>query len=61
MVMYHGAQVLALLGNREEAVALLRQALNNGAVFPDGGDEPLEWYWAPIRDFTPFQELMRIR
>jgi tetratricopeptide (TPR) repeat protein len=57
--MYFGAQILALLGRREEAVALLREALNNGQRL--GPDEPLEWYWAPIRDYPPFQELVRIR
>jgi hypothetical protein len=40
-------------------VALLREALNNGQRL--GPDEPLEWYWAPIRDHPPFQELVRIR
>jgi eukaryotic-like serine/threonine-protein kinase len=57
--MYYGAQILALLGRREEAVALLREALSNGRRL--GPDEPLEWYWAPIRDYPPFQELVRIR
>jgi hypothetical protein len=57
--MYYGAQILALLGRRDEAVALLREALNNGRRL--GPDEPLEWYWTPIRDYPPFQELVRIR
>jgi tRNA A-37 threonylcarbamoyl transferase component Bud32/tetratricopeptide (TPR) repeat protein/TolB-like protein len=57
--MYFGAHILALLGLRDEAVALLREALNHGARL--GPDEPLEWYWAPIRDYPPFQELVRIR
>jgi tRNA A-37 threonylcarbamoyl transferase component Bud32/tetratricopeptide (TPR) repeat protein/TolB-like protein len=57
--LYHGAQILALLGRSDEAVALLRQALNNGHRL--GPDEPLEWFWAPIRDHPPFQELARIR
>jgi eukaryotic-like serine/threonine-protein kinase len=57
--MYYGAQILALLGRREEAVALLREALNNGRWL--GPDEPLEWYWTTISDYPPFQELVRIR
>jgi tRNA A-37 threonylcarbamoyl transferase component Bud32/tetratricopeptide (TPR) repeat protein len=57
--MYYGAQILALLGRRDEAVALLREALNNGRRL--GPDEPLEWYWTPIRDYPPFHELVRIR
>jgi tRNA A-37 threonylcarbamoyl transferase component Bud32/TolB-like protein/tetratricopeptide (TPR) repeat protein len=56
---YLAAQILALLGRREEAVALLREALNNGQRL--GPDESLQWYWAPIRDYPPFQELVRIR
>lgn len=57
--MYYGAHILSLLGRKDEAVALLREALNNGARL--GPDEPLEWYWAPIKDYPPFQELVRIR
>ncbi len=24
-------------------------------------DEPLQWYWAPIKDHPGFQELVRVR
>jgi len=57
--MYYGTQVLSLLGRKDQAVAMLRQAVNNGARL--GPDEPLQWYWEPIRDYPPFQELVRIR
>lgn len=56
---YYGAQTLALLGRQEAAVAMLREALNNGWRL--GPDEPLQWYWEPIKDYPPFQELVRIR
>jgi hypothetical protein len=26
-----------------------------------GADEPLQWYWAPIKDYPPFQELVKLR
>jgi hypothetical protein len=56
---YYGAHILALLGRRDEAVAWLRQALNHGwRLVPD---EALQWYWEPIRDYPPFQELVRVR
>jgi hypothetical protein len=40
-------------------VALLREAMNNGWRL--GADEPLQWYWVPIKDHPGFQELVRIR
>ena len=57
--LYHGAHIFSLLGRGDEAVALLREALNNGWRL--GADEPLQWYWAPIKDHPGFQELVRIR
>ncbi len=57
--LYYGAHILSLLGRKDEAVAMLREALNNGHRF--GADEPLQWYWAPIKDYPPFQELVKIR
>ena len=57
--LYHGAHILSLLDRGDEAVALLREALNNGWRL--GADEPLQWYWAPIKDHPGFQELVRIR
>jgi DNA-binding SARP family transcriptional activator/TolB-like protein len=57
--LYHGAHILSLLGRGDEAVALLREAMNNGWRL--GADEPLQWYWAPIKDHPPFQELVKVR
>jgi tRNA A-37 threonylcarbamoyl transferase component Bud32/TolB-like protein len=55
----YGAHILSLLGRGDEAVALLREAMNNGWRL--GADEPLQWYWAPIKDHPGFQELVRLR
>lgn len=38
---------------------MLREALNNGMRL--GADEPLVWVWAPLKDYPPFQELVKIR
>jgi tRNA A-37 threonylcarbamoyl transferase component Bud32/TolB-like protein/tetratricopeptide (TPR) repeat protein len=57
--LYYGAHILALLGRKDEAVATLRDALNNGWRL--GPDEPLQWYWAPIKDYPPFVELVKLR
>jgi len=57
--LYHAAGILSLLGRTDAAVAMLRDALNNGARL--GPDEPLQWYWAPIKDHPGFQELVKIR
>ena len=57
--MYYGAHVLALLGRKQEAAGMLREALNNGwRLVPD---EELQWYWAPIKDYPPFQELVKLK
>jgi len=57
--LYYGSHILSLLGRGDEAVLMLRDALNHG--YRLGPDEPLEWFWAPIEDYLPFQELMRVR
>jgi hypothetical protein len=57
--LYYGAHIFSLRGRGDEAVALLREALNNGWRL--GADEPLQWYWAPIKDHPGFQELVRVR
>ena len=56
---YYGAQLLALLGRKAEAVAMLREALNGGWRLMS--NEPLWWYWAPIKDYPPFQELVKLK
>jgi tetratricopeptide (TPR) repeat protein len=56
---YYGAHIVSLLARGDEAVALLREAMNNGWRL--GADEPLQWYWAPIKDHPGFQELVRLR
>lgn len=59
---YYGSQVLALLGRKEEAVAMLRDALNNGfRLGTNTIDEPLQWCWVTIKDYPPFMELMKLR
>jgi hypothetical protein len=60
--LYYGAHILALLGRKDEAVAMLRDALNNGwrLVF-NTADEPLQWYFAPLRDYPPFVEIVKLR
>jgi hypothetical protein len=56
---YYAAHILALLGRKDEAVATLREALNGGwRLVPD---EELQWHWAPIRDYPPFQELVKLK
>jgi hypothetical protein len=57
--LYYGAHILSLLGRRDEAVALLREALNQG--YRLGPDEPLQPFWAPIKDYPPFQELVKLK
>ena len=50
--------IAAALGDGESAVALYRQALAEGYIF----DFPWNWWtlaFEPIRDYPPFQELMR--
>jgi tetratricopeptide (TPR) repeat protein len=54
---YWCACIAALLGDRERAVALLRQAVSQGLVNPD--EAFLEMDLGPLRDYPPFQELIR--
>ncbi|MDP1891393.1 MAG: hypothetical protein Q8K55_10935 [Gemmatimonadaceae bacterium] len=54
-----GAQILALPGRKDDAVAMLRDELNNGWR-PDV-DEPLEWSWAPPKDDPPLVALVKRR
>jgi tRNA A-37 threonylcarbamoyl transferase component Bud32/thioredoxin-like negative regulator of GroEL len=57
--LYWGAEILALLGHKEAAVGMLREALNRGWRL--GVDESMQWYWEPIKDYPPFQELVRFK
>lgn len=56
--MYHAARVMAAAGERGEAVALLRQALELGATLE-------EWHTDPtlrlLHGFAPYEELVRPR
>jgi tetratricopeptide (TPR) repeat protein len=56
---YYGAQILALLGRKDEAVSWLRQALNGGWRLEV--DEEFNLNWEPIRDYPPFQELVKVK
>jgi tetratricopeptide (TPR) repeat protein len=63
--LYFGAQILSLLGRKEQAVFMLREALNNGARIAEPPDYSphmrLRWVWAPLRGYPPFEELVRPR
>jgi hypothetical protein len=53
---YWRARIAALLGERERALALLREALQEGQMYPAlHGAADL----APLRDLPAFQELIR--
>jgi hypothetical protein len=53
---YWRARIAALLGERERAVALLREALREGQMYPAlHGNADL----VPLRDVPAFRELMR--
>jgi tetratricopeptide (TPR) repeat protein len=54
---FRRAAIAGALGEREDAVRLLRQAFSEGA--PYGWN--LTWFaeFAPLRDYPPFQQLMR--
>jgi hypothetical protein len=58
-LLYRAASILSLLGRKEEAVTTLRECLLVGGIFEP--DEPLYWFWAPLRDYPPFQELMKLK
>jgi tetratricopeptide (TPR) repeat protein len=53
------AEILSLLGRKAEAVAMLRTAMNNGHRLLR--DAELNWAWAPLRDYPPFQALVKVR
>ncbi|MDP2958296.1 MAG: serine/threonine-protein kinase [Longimicrobiales bacterium] len=57
--LYYAAHILASLGRKDEAVAMLRESLNNGWRLV--ADEALQWYWAALKDYPPFQELVKLR
>jgi eukaryotic-like serine/threonine-protein kinase len=52
------ARIAALLGDRAEATALVRQALNEG-VAPGGYELFPDMDFEPLRGYAPFEELMR--
>jgi len=55
---YWRARITSLLGEKEEAVRLLRDALSHGVSYADlHADMDLE----PLRDYPPFQELVKPR
>ncbi|MDP2957514.1 MAG: protein kinase, partial [Longimicrobiales bacterium] len=59
---YYAAHILALLGRKDEAVAMLREALNGGwRLNRQVSDEEFQWHWAPIKDYPPFQELVKLK
>jgi hypothetical protein len=65
-VNYERARLAAILGERERAMALLHQAVKEGG-FPDGGHDGQGHGLGPhsdpdfesLRDYPPFQKLMR--
>ena len=52
-------EALAALGRKDDALALWREALNNG--YRMGADTGLGKIWAPHKDYPPFQELMKLK
>jgi hypothetical protein len=58
-LLYRAASLLSLLGRKEEAVVMLRESLASGGSID--GDQPLLWFWAPLRDYPPFQELVKLK
>jgi serine/threonine protein kinase len=53
---YWRAQIAAFLGDKENAVKLLRQAVNEGKLYPDvHGDMA----WEKLKDYPPFITLMK--
>ena len=53
---YWRACIASLLGDKEQAVALLRMALSEGTTYPElHADVDLE----PLRDYPPFRELVK--
>ena len=56
---YRRARIAALLGERERAVELLREALAEGAWLFFGLKAHTDIDLQPLRDYPPFQEFMR--
>jgi predicted Zn-dependent protease len=56
---YSRARIAALLGEREQAVELLRDALAEGAWLFFGLLAHTDMDLEPLRDYPPFQEFMR--
>ncbi len=54
---YLRANILAVLGDREAAVALLRRAFSEGR--PHGYYNAIDPEFANLRDYPPFEELIR--
>jgi tetratricopeptide (TPR) repeat protein len=53
---YWRACIASLLGDKDQAVSLLRKALSEGLTYPElHADVDLE----PLKDYPPFQELMK--
>ena len=53
---YWGARIASLLGEKERAVMMLREALSQGRWYTQlHADMDLE----PLRDYPPFQELVK--
>lgn len=57
--LYFRAQLLAMMGRKDEAVASLREALNHGYRFIT--DDALQSFWDNVRDYAPFVELTKLR
>jgi tetratricopeptide (TPR) repeat protein len=57
--LYYRAQLLAMMGRKDEAVASLREALNRG--YRLGVDDELQLFWDNVRNYPPFVELTKLR
>jgi DNA-binding SARP family transcriptional activator len=57
LVAYWQARIMAQLGDRRRAVALLREAFARGQIFSTGFHR--DRWLAPLRGYPPFEELMR--
>jgi len=53
------SSIMAGLGRKAEAVALIREWLNHGGRFDE--DAALDGSWRSLHDYPPFQELVRIK
>jgi predicted Zn-dependent protease len=55
------AQIAAVLGEREEAVTLLRQWIDQGAPWEYQRFLHLEFDFQSLHDYPPYQELVRVK